>query len=219
MRIVFVGAGDLTVQTATLLVDRRHEVVIIESDRERIEELSEDLDCSFLHGDGSTPRMLREADPEETDFLMCLSDDDQANIVGCLVGRSLGFDRVVPRIRDPQFEAICQELGLESYIVPERTTARYLADLTDGIDILGLSAMLKGEARLFAWRLAAEDAGPAADLELPRRAKAVCYYRDEEFHLIDADSELVAGDEVVVLTHSANMKELGERWNSSSTGK
>jgi trk system potassium uptake protein TrkA len=201
------------------MVAREHEVVIIEEDRDKIDVLSEELDCSFLHGDGSTPEILREADPKTTDFLMCLSNDDQANIVGCLVGRSLGFDRVIPRIRNPQFEAICQELGLESYILPERTIARYLADLTDGIDLLGLSTMLKGEARLFAWHLAAENAGPAAELELPVAARAVCYFRDDEFHLIDADTKLAEGDEVVVLTHSRHMKELEERWSGNSSRK
>ncbi|NIQ95095.1 MAG: TrkA family potassium uptake protein, partial [Desulfuromonadales bacterium] len=79
MRIVFVGAGELTVDTAQLLVERGHEVVIIEKDEERLSELDDQLDCSFLHGDGSKPNILKEVAPEHTHFLFCLSDNDQYN--------------------------------------------------------------------------------------------------------------------------------------------
>ncbi|HAF56227.1 MAG TPA: potassium transporter, partial [Thauera sp.] len=55
MRAVFVGAGALSVTTARRLLERGHEVVVIDRDKARIEALSAELDCGFLHGDGSTP--------------------------------------------------------------------------------------------------------------------------------------------------------------------
>ena len=68
-------------------------MIIIESNPEKIEELSDILDCSFLNGDGSKPAILREVGPDQTDVLFCLSDSDQANLISSLVGRSLGFKR------------------------------------------------------------------------------------------------------------------------------
>jgi trk system potassium uptake protein len=70
MRVVFVGGGDITVGTARILIDRGDEVIIVEQDEEKIEELSETLDCSFLHGDGSKPHILKEAGPGQTDVLL-----------------------------------------------------------------------------------------------------------------------------------------------------
>ncbi|MEJ2652537.1 MAG: NAD-binding protein [Gammaproteobacteria bacterium] len=64
MRIVFVGAGSVAVMTAAMLVKRGHEVVIVESDKQRIDELSTHLDCGFVHGDGSTPAILKETKPK-----------------------------------------------------------------------------------------------------------------------------------------------------------
>ena len=98
MRIVFVGAGSLAVMTAVMLTKQGHEVIIVESDKQRIEELSSQLDCGFVHGDGSTPAILKETNPKETDFLFCLTGNDQANIITSLVGRSLGFARIVTKI-------------------------------------------------------------------------------------------------------------------------
>jgi trk system potassium uptake protein TrkA len=103
-------------------------VVIIEQDKERIDALTEEIDCGFLHGDGSKPAILREADPEGTQVLFALTGNDQANILASLVGRSLGFKRVVTKIEDPELEHICKELGLEDVIVPSRTIGRFLAE-------------------------------------------------------------------------------------------
>jgi len=217
MRIVFVGAGEVAVRTAELLIERGHEVVIIEKDRKRIDDLSDDLDCSFLHGDGSNPAILREVGPEQSDVLFCLTDSDQANLISSLVGRSLGFKRVIPSIQDPEFEGICRELDLQNTIVPSRTISRYLADMVEGVDILELSTVIKGEARFFTFTVDKDKGKSLADLDLPKNARIICYYRDGQFTLADQDTTFRKGDETVILAHSEVIADLRERWNPKQT--
>jgi trk system potassium uptake protein TrkA len=145
MRIVFVGGTSLAVAAARILTERGHEVVIIDADREKLDALGESLDIGLLLGDGTRPELLREADPGDTDFLFCLTDSDQSNLIASLVGRSLGFRRVVARIEDAEFEHIALELGLEDTVVPARTIGRHLADMVEGSSPLELSAAIKGE--------------------------------------------------------------------------
>ncbi len=216
MRAVFIGASDLAIHTAQLLVDRGHEVVVIESDRERIDDLTDELDCAVLHGDGSKPAILREANPTQTDFLFCLTHNDRTNIIASLVGRSLGFRRVITAIEDPEFEPICIELGLEDVIIPTRTIGRYLADVTRGIDIIELSTAIKGEARFFAFVLREDNAHHVSDLQLPDEAQAICLYREDCFSLLNDVTRLHKGDEIVVLTHSKNLPGLRQRWHPES---
>jgi len=212
MRAVFVGASSLAVMTTRFLLRRRHEVVIIERNKERIEALAGELDCGFLLGDGSKPALLREADPARTDFLFCLTGNDQANILASLVGRSLGFARIVTKIDDPEFEHICIELGLEDMIIPSRTIGRYLADLFQGMNPLDLSSAIKDEARIFTFVARRDDEMPAADLKLPSRSRIVCLYRGGKFLPLDDDVRLREDDEVVLITHADNLAELHERW-------
>lgn len=212
MRVALVGASEVSIKTAELLIRWGHGVIIVEGDAQRIEALSEQLDASFLNGDGSNPEVLKEVGPEDTDLLFCLTDSDQANIIASLIGRSLGFKRVVTSITDPAFTGICQELGLNDLIVPTQTISRYLADMVRGVDILELSAKIKGEARLFSFIAGKEDAGPASDLELPEDAKVICLYRGEEFTLANEDTTLKPDDEVLILTHSRRLADLQERW-------
>ncbi len=213
MRIAFIGSSRLAVETARNLLKRGNEVVIIEKEKARIEELSADLDCGFLHGDGSKPAVLREADPGHTDILFCLTDNDEVNIIASLVGRSLGFARVVTKIEDRELDHICTELGLENTIVPTRTIARFLTDMAAGRDPLELSTMIRGDARVFSFVARAEHEKEIKALELPKRARVIFFYRDEKFSWAEADTKLQKGDEVIVLTHSENLPDLREMFS------
>jgi len=216
MRTVFVGAGKVSIETARALIKKGHEVIIIETDQVKITALSEEMDCSFLLGDGSRPNVLREVNPARVDFLFCLSNSDQTNLIASLVGRSLGFRRVVTSIGDPQFESICHELGLEDIIIPSRTIGRYLEDMVGGGENVELSTVMKDDARFFTLIVKEEDAGPVEELKLPDEARVICYYRDGKFFHADEESTLRLNDEVVILTHSKNMSMLQERWQSRS---
>jgi len=212
MRIVFIGTGIVSIETAKALIKKGHEIVIIETDKAKIDELSEDMDCSFLHGDGSQPNHLREVNPGQTDFLFCLTNSDQVNLIASLVGRSLGFERIVTSIGDPQFESICYELGLKDTINPSRTISRFLVDMASGSKNVELSTIIKDEARFFALIATEKDAVAAKDLKLPADARVICYYRDGKFSHADGETEFRVGDEIVILTHSKNMPLLEERW-------
>jgi trk system potassium uptake protein TrkA len=211
MRAVFIGAGPATLATADVLMSRGHEVVIVEQDRDKIESLAESLDCGFLHGDGSRPAILKEADPQNTDFLYCLTNNDQTNIIASLVGRSLGFSRVITRIENAEFEHVCLELGLVDTIVPEVTIARHLADMMEGRDPLELSATLVGDARLVPLVVSEDEAGPIEGLELPGDSRVICFYRDDELVFAKPGLELRKGDEAVVLARIDDADALRER--------
>lgn len=217
MKAVFVGTETLAVMAAHEMLRRGHEVVMIERNKERIDGLAEELGCGFLHGDGTRPAVLREASPGDEDFLFCLTESDQTNIIASLVGRSIGFTNVVTRIQDPSFEHICLELGLNDTIIPAQTIGRYLADMLEGSDLLELSAMIKAEARVFSFVVGTEDAVPISDLQLPADTRVMCLYRDEHFVLPADDTTLHKGDEVVLITHSQQLQALHERW--SKTGR
>ena len=212
MRTLFIGAGELSIETAKALIKKGHEVIIIETDKAKIDELSEEMDCSFLQGDGSRPDILREVNPEQTDFLFCLTDSDQDNVIASLVGRSLGFNRVVTSIGDTQFEVVCRELGLKDTIIPSRTISRYLEDMVGGGENVELSTVIKDEARFFTLIAKEEDTVAAKDLKLPAGANVICYYRDGKFSHADEETTFRKDDEIVILTHSKNMPALQERW-------
>jgi trk system potassium uptake protein TrkA len=196
-----------------MLVERGHEVVLIERDPAVIERLRDELDFGFIQGDGTRPAILREANPDGTDLLFCLTRDDQSNIIASLVARSLGFSRVVTKIEDPELEHICAELGLADSLVPIHTVGRSLADMAEGQDIIALSDFLRGDVRLYDLRVDEGAAGSIAGLALPDTARPICVFHDEEdFRFADPEARLHPGDRVVVLTHTRDLKTLRQRF-------
>jgi len=210
--VVFIGASSLAVATAERLLRVGHEVIIIENDKAVIDALMGHIDCVFIHGNGSKPAILKETDPDSIDVLFCLTKSDEANIIASLVARSLGVKRVITRIEDPEFEHICVELGLNDTIVPTLTNARYLANIAAGRNILEMSAIFRGNVRLFSFIADGADEGSVSDLSLPKQTRVIFCYRDNAFTLVDNDSKLQKGDEVVLVTTSGEYEKLLDRW-------
>jgi len=208
MRMAFVGASSVAISTARDLSKRGHDVIMVERNEARIEELSEQLDCGFIHGDGTRPDILKEVSPEGTEVIFCLTGNDQANIIASLVARSLGFKKVVTKLEDPEFEHVAIELNLESIIVPSRTIARYLADMVEGQDALEISSIIKGNARMFSFVVHNELAGPLELLQLPEECQVVCIYRQDDMLLPRNDTKLKLDDEVVLITRQKQMAKL-----------
>ena len=213
MRIVFSGASATAILAARELIKQGHDIVVIELDKEKIDSLSDDLDCSFLHGDAGKPAILSQVDPKSCDFLFCLTDNDQANIITSLLGRSMGFHRIITSVEDEDLGSLCEELGLEDTIIPVRTISRHLNNIVEGLDNIELSTLLRGNARFFSFIAGKNDKGQVSELDLPEGARALYYYRDDQFHFTDEDAKLQEGDEVVILTQSKHLSELNERWN------
>ena len=212
MRIIFSGANALTVMTAKTLIKQGHEVIIIEVDKEKIDQISDELDCSFLHGDSAKPAILSQVDPKNSDILFCLTNSDQVNILTSLLGRSMGFKRVITSIKDTDLLQLCRELGLEDTIIPVWALSRYLDNMVRGLDHINLSTLLKEDARFFTFTAGEDDATCVSELGLPKDAKVIFYYRDNKFHFADDDTKLHKGDEIVILTHSKNLPDFNERW-------
>ncbi|MGR9014173.1 MAG: potassium channel family protein [Gammaproteobacteria bacterium] len=212
MKIVFIGASSLAIATAELLLRVNHEVIIIEKDKAVIDDLIEKIDCVFMHGNGSKPAILKETDPGSIDVLFCLTKSDEANIIGSLVARSLGIKRVITRIEDFEFEHICIELGLNDTIIPTLNNARYLANIAAGRNILELSAIIRGNVRLFSFIADETCEGLIAELDLPKQSRVIFLYRDNVFQPTDEETKLKKGDEVVLVTTADEYEQLHEKW-------
>lgn len=212
MRTAFIGSNSLTLSTAELLLDAGHQVLIIERDRERIDVLADRLDAGFIHGDGTAPEVLKDAEPENTDVLFCLLESDQTNILAGLIGRSLGFTRVIPRVNDPQFQRICSELGLDDSVMPNRAVATHLKELLAGEQSLELSSLIRGSGSVLSVVASGDDSGPLEDLPLPKYSRIVCLYRENQFLLPESTDRLEPGDELILVADRKALDQLEARW-------
>ncbi len=219
MRIVFIGASNLTVTTAKIAIEKGHEVVIVELDQQKIDILSGELDCGFIQGDGSFPSILEEVSPENTDFLICFTDNDQDNIIASLVGQKMGFGEVITRIDNPDFDVICKQLKLEHVFNPDRQVADTLVDTIEGYKRARRTTELFGDLYFFKFLVTESTEKKLHALDLPKDTQVVCVTRVDEAYL-SADLEtLQENDSVTLITRQNHIETLTAKFALSGKTK
>lgn len=103
MRTVIIGAGEVGLNTARMLSEEGHDVVLVEQDEVLVERASEQLDALVVHGNGASPKLLIEAGIKDSDLLIAASSSDETNIIACLGAKARGVARTVARIHNPDY--------------------------------------------------------------------------------------------------------------------
>ncbi|MFA9517245.1 Trk system potassium transporter TrkA [Halopenitus sp. H-Gu1] len=88
MHVVIIGAGQVGESIAADL-QHDHDVVIVENDAERADELTYSLDVLTITADGSEVETLEEAGVDNADMVLATTDDDETNIVACSTAKAL----------------------------------------------------------------------------------------------------------------------------------
>jgi trk system potassium uptake protein TrkA len=102
LRIVIIGAGEVGSSIAASLA-ASHEVVVIDNDPARVDELTYDIDVLAIHGDGTNVEMLREAGVGEADLVIASTDDDHTNIVVSGTAKACSDLFTIARVKKPQY--------------------------------------------------------------------------------------------------------------------
>jgi trk system potassium uptake protein TrkA len=89
--------------------------------------------------------------------------------------------------------------------------------MAEGQNIIELSDILRGEARIFSFMVTEAHAVRISALSLPESARAICIYRNQdELMFASADTRLKAGDEVILLTRASGLQGLRKRFGDDT---
>lgn len=102
MYIVIIGAGQVGSFIARNLCIE-HDIIVIERNNETAEKLRESHDVIVLEGNGEDISVLKEAQIEKADILLAVSGDDRTNIMASFYSASIGIQKIIVRIRNPNF--------------------------------------------------------------------------------------------------------------------
>ena len=103
MKIIIVGCGKVGCTLAEQLCNEQHEVVAIDTNPERIQELAEDLDVMGITGNGSSISVLSEAGIEDADILITVTGSDELNLLCCLIAKKVSKCHTIARVRNPLY--------------------------------------------------------------------------------------------------------------------
>ena len=212
MYVLIVGAGKVGWNLARELINKRHEVTVIESDPRRYAVVEQELEHSAQYGDGSELWVLERAGIERADLVVAVTGDDEDNILISQVAREkYGVTRVVARCNNPRNLQHFELLGVKPAI---SATDLILRLIEHEVPKYGLVHLLDlPQERLEIIELLLGEESPVAgqrvgDLELPEGSLLISVLRGGTGFVPGHDTVLEPGDEVLAVLDPGLEEEL-----------
>jgi len=102
---------------ARALLQKGHEVTIVEQNPETYELVSQQIDCPVVVGDGSTIAVLERVGASRANVLCAVTNHDQDNLIACQVAKyHFGVPKTVARVKNPKNEAVMRRLGVDTTV-------------------------------------------------------------------------------------------------------
>ena len=144
--IVIAGGGKIGSILAEQIEDN-HTVKLIEANSEKAKEISERLiDTIVLEGNVSDKALLHEENIEECDVFVAVTNDDEANVMSCMLAKEMGAHKVIALINNEAYVDLVQDKGIDVAIAPSQITiGTFLSELA-GDEVVKVHSLRRGAA-------------------------------------------------------------------------
>ena len=203
-RIVIAGGGNIGFFVAKAIEDYQPKtrVKIIESDRDRAVMIADKLrNAVVLHGSALDQKMLLQADIQDADLVVALTNNDQINILGSVMAKKLGCKQNLVLINEPTYQEFTKSLGIDAHINPRAVTISGILQHVRKGRIRSVYAVQRGSAEVIeaeALETSPLVGKPFRELELPEGIRIGAIYRDKTVIRPDGATRIKAKDRVVL---------------------
>ena len=152
MKIVIIGLGTIGRTILKTLAKENHTITIIDENKEKIENLIEKYDVFGVVGNGACMDIQKEANVQDADLVISLTESDELNIFACMVARKVGVKNTIARVRNPDYSTQIAEmkddLGISMLVNPEKDTANEIFSLINLPSLVQVEQFAKGRVLL-----------------------------------------------------------------------
>ncbi|MBO7635895.1 MAG: Trk system potassium transporter TrkA [Paludibacteraceae bacterium] len=129
MKIVIAGAGEVGTHLAKMLSRENHDIVVIEEDREKVQNIEKLYDLIAVQGICTAIQDLKEAGAKDADLFIGVTPIESRNITSCILAHKLGAKKTVARINNYEYlleenQKFFNDLGIDALIYPELLAAK-----------------------------------------------------------------------------------------------
>ena len=208
--VIVVGGGEVGSHLAERLSEETQDVVLIDSNAARAEDVGNRLDIMTVVGNGASLSVLEEAGIRNAKIVLAVTSIDEVNLIVGLAARRLGVEYVAARISSPDYYQRSsvlsgEALGIDLMINPERECARETLELLRSEVATDVASFADGRVRMIGLKVreGARIAGKSLRqlaAELPEHHYATAaIQRGEQTILPGGDDTIEAGDHIYLL--------------------
>ena len=131
MKIIVVGCGKVGKAIIESLVEERHNIVAIDHNPKVVEFVTNTYDVMAVCGRATSIDILDQAGIAQADLFVCVTQDDEVNMLACHLAHSLGAKNTIARVRESNYNDdglrfIAKQLNISIALNPERLIAETL---------------------------------------------------------------------------------------------
>jgi trk system potassium uptake protein TrkA len=203
MYVIIVGAGKVGRNLARELINKEHEVTLIESSRARYLMLEEEFEHGVHYGDATELLVLERAGIQRADLVVAVTGDDEDNILVCQVAKEKYLcDRIIARVNNPRNHDHFKLLGIQPAVSATDLILRLIEHEVPRYGLVHLLAL--EEERLEIIELEVLEGAPSigervADIALPEGSLIISVLRGRSGFVPKADTVLQEGDQVLLV--------------------
>ncbi len=206
MKVIIVGLGDTGRQLAEELAARGgFTLVLIDNDPDTCETLSQELDALVINGDATEPQVLQDAGAQEAEALIAATESDAMNMVIAILGKRMSIGKVIVKLNTLNLRSACNQIGIDHVILPKVSAAMEITSLLYGYNVLNLSYLIKGGARIMeiqAGKMAGKQVG---ELELPEGVALVALLQQDVATVPRHRTRLQEADTLLIVAESTDL--------------
>jgi trk system potassium uptake protein TrkA len=203
MYVIIVGAGKVGWNLARELLDKGHEVTLMESNRDRFLAVEQELEHNVQYGDASELWVLERAGISRADLVIAVTGDDEDNILICQVAKEKYLvDRTIARVNNPRNKEHFELLGIRPNVSATDLILRLIEHEVPEYGLVHLLDLPEQRLEIIEMLLP-EDSRAAgtrvADLQMPEGSLLISVVRADNGFVPGPDTVLEAGDEVLAV--------------------
>ncbi|MDE6050817.1 MAG: Trk system potassium transporter TrkA [Paramuribaculum sp.] len=215
-KVLIMGGSRIAVRLIALAGDR-FRFKIIEDDHERCNHLAEVCpDVDIIHADGRDVDILREEGIDETDAFIALTDRSETNILTSLTAKEYGVRKTIAEVEDLQFISQAENLNIGTTINKKLLASSKIFQMLLDDDDETSKFMSLADADVIDVEVkpkAKVTKAPVKDLSLSHDMTIAGLIRDGKGMLVGGNTQILAGDHVVVFCLSGTLHKIERLFN------
>lgn len=158
MKIIIAGDGKVGITLAKELSGEGHDLTVIDSNRQVLEDTMEKYDLISVCGNCAAMTTLQQASVNDADLLIAATGADEVNLLCCMTAHSMNPKlHTIARIRNPEYShqayAMRDQFGLSLVVNPERQAAGEIERLLRLPGFLRRDTFAKGRVEIVELRV------------------------------------------------------------------
>ena len=195
MKILIGGAGNAGRSVVDYLSQSNNDIVVVDTDKQRLDELAKEFDVQTVVGSISHPGIMEKIGAADADILIAVTDDDEVNLVACQVAYTLfQIPKKIARVDseyflNPLWNTLYSDknLPVDLVISPDVEIAKSILNL---LEIPGTTAVFPlVDEKLYLLGFKCSEACPLINTEINEIKKS---YNSPVIHIIRANKSFFA---------------------------